>query len=171
MAAILYQICQKTQERLQAVTWDVATGDSLPPIRPTSIVIRKTSRARDGNTLKTNEEAPGILICLGDQSSSPAGGGTNTHDDTIYSILLQILAADQTDQKNLQTLLNWQEQARRVMSATNFNDAISGEEGCLYHGTAVSVNHVDERMWARHGKFWGGVMLQFWSREPRKEPV
>lgn len=166
--AILLQILEKTQELLQAQTWTPETGDTMKTIDDDAIVIRKSLSVNKKSPRKTDEKCPGIIITYGPRAMSPAEAGTNTHDDVMYTILLQIIANDSGGRLNdIGTLLKWQQTARRAMAAENFTNTISGSDGCVYHGTSVVTDHLDARRWQLYENFWGGVECRFWAREPR----
>lgn len=168
MAAIAWQILEQVQILLQAADWTPETGDTIKAIKDSAIVIRKSQTTARTSPMKSVEEVPGIIITLGDDAQTPAEGGTNRHDDTVYEILLQIIANDQIDRDaNYKTLLKWQQTARRSTAFNNFANVISGTDGCVYNGTSLVTKHLDKRKWALHDKFWSGILCKYWAREPR----
>lgn len=165
--AVLWQILEAVQTRLQGMTFAAQGTDTLPTIHDDAIVIRKYTRGRDNEGSFQNDRKPGIVLCLPGRAVRDPQAGTNLRDDVQYAILAQIISADHDDRlRNLRTYLKWQEQIAKAFH----NQRVSDDDfdgGCVSIGMAVSVDNVDETQWVQHANFVAGVELHFISREPR----
>lgn len=173
--SILWQILEKTQERLRNLNFVAQPGDSIGKIDMQAIVIRKMRnvgrRQQPDNEFDVQEAMPGILITPGETyGTRPPEAGTNSNDDVTYPVLIQIIARDDGDrvaQSNLRTLTKWMELIARAFQNSDFEGTITGSQGQVYIGYANQTFAPDPSIFTVHQRFQCGVACSFLSREPR----
>lgn len=173
--SILWQILEKTVERLRKINFQVQPGDVVKPIQSEAIVIRKFRNngklQQPGNEADSQEDYPGILVTPSETfGSRPPQAGTNEMDDATYPVLLQVVARDDGDrvrQTNLRTYTKWCELICRAFQNQDFEGTITGDQGQVYIGYAQQTFAPDRSKFVVHKQFQIGVVCTFLSREPR----
>lgn len=166
--AVLWDLLTSIQTGLRSDLSFVAQGtDTVPTIASEAIVIRKVSvRKRDVESSQNQELKPGLIISPPLKVTCSPEAGTNTRDDVMYPILIQLIAADQhRKEENLRTYLKWEEQIRKYLNAQRRE--ISTEGGCVYIGNVTVVDVVDEKIFVADQQFQSGIVVEYMSREPR----
>lgn len=159
--APLWQLGVRIVTELRTMAF-AAKGEQSKEILPASIVLRKNDPSHPEEVFGENEIKPGILVILGGGYTSPWEEGTTSDEDIYYEILCQIIGTDSKDRvRKLRTHLKWQNQISRRLNQSSLVDDI--EEVCLGH--VHQVETIDERKWARHECFTGGVYSRWLSRE------
>lgn len=168
-SAVFWDLLEAVQSKLQsALTFSVQEDDSVRGIEDDAIVIRKLKAGANGEPSTSDEHTPGLLIVPGD-AVAPPEEGTNLREDVTYGILIQLIDSDY-DRKtnNLASYLKWLEQIRKYFSFTTaLHASVTSSKGCVNVVTVRQVFTLDDRQWARHENFVGGVIVEVNVREPR----
>lgn len=155
--AIYWQILEKVQDVIQSVTYSPQGTDPTSALDTTkAVVIRKYRTPRPESQSLPDEIKPGFIITPGPVTPDT---GTNVRDGKRYNILVQLIAKDYDGRiTNFRSYLKWLEQADKALShyfASNCD--ICGTSGCVHDSSVGTVFVVDEKKYAAHQNFVGGV--------------
>lgn len=159
--AIYWQILEKIQDVIQTVTFSPQGTDPTAALDTTkAVVIRKYRTPRPESKDLPDEIKPGFIITPGPVSGPPEGG-TNERDGKGYNVLVQLIAKDYDGRiTNLRTYLKWLEQVDKALNhyfASNCD--ICGTSGCVHDSFVTTTFVVDEKKYAAHQNFVGGVEI------------
>lgn len=161
--AHLWTILESVQANLRSqVEFTTQPEDTIPRIKESAIVIRKYGRGRKGESPFSGEEKPGLIITP--PRSWGGQEGENLRDDVQYPVLIQCITGDQEGyDRNLRTLLKWQEQIVKLFRHQRLAGASTVTE-C----NAYVQDVIDEKLFLTdHQLFVFGVVCNFRSREQR----
>lgn len=153
------------QRRLREMNFPAEGTDPCGSIKSDAIVIQK-QLSKGGEEKLPHLLTPGLVITPPKTITSPPEAGTNARDDIFYPILIQIVDTDGTERlQNLETYLAWIERIRKAFHCHSITD-VPPEMGCA-NSYVASADTVDEKRWAKEGKYVAGVVVLVRSREPR----
>jgi hypothetical protein len=137
-------------------------GLSLSGVSSANVVLLKV--ATDQQSDLPGVKFPAILLApFGAETMDPAAG-TNVRDDTVYPVLVGIVAADNRSQTaSFETYLGWRESIRK-----KFHNNISAFSGVssVFNSVVSPLAIVDAPAWLKNS-FVSGLIVRVSSREAR----
>lgn len=158
---------QSMQTTLRGMAWNPVADEAIGNIHSDAIVIRKPMMAaKESETRLPHIRTPGLVITPPKTISTPMELGTNSRDDILYHILVQLVDSDNGDrERGLATYIDWIERIRKAFNCHSFTN-VPVEVGCG-NGYATTTDTVDEKLWSRESLFVSGVVVTVRSRETR----